>query len=157
LNKPNSFQKFLFLLLKATPFAVFFVSLDVITWAHHCDFKGDLGPVFIGFPFIYRTEIPWVCSMSGQFYLLGFVGNVILTGSLIALINVVRKKLRLQLFSSKWRMISWLFLSLLCLTIFLLNHLSVDWFYAWQADFKGYVEHPSFESIKEWRFLAAND
>ena len=50
--------------------------LDLVTFRHTCDFKGDMGPEFYGLPFIYRTEIPWVNSFSGEFYILGYFGNV---------------------------------------------------------------------------------
>jgi hypothetical protein len=50
--------------------------LDIVTFRHSFDFNGNMGPDFYGFPFIYRTEIPWVNSFNGVFYIFGYFGNV---------------------------------------------------------------------------------
>ncbi len=61
--------------------------LDIVTWRHECgDYGGDNGPVFYGFPFVYRTQIPWVNSFSGDFYIQWFLANLFVYSVFIFLI-----------------------------------------------------------------------
>ena len=55
-----------FLLLLAL--ALFLVTWDVLSLERSCDHP-DGGPELYGLPFVWRTSIPWVNSLSGEFYL----------------------------------------------------------------------------------------
>lgn len=66
------------------------VALGIITdefliFEYTCDYP-EYGPQFYGFPFVQETSTTWVNSMSGEIYLLGFIGNLIFWAIIIGLI-----------------------------------------------------------------------
>ncbi|MCB0785666.1 MAG: hypothetical protein KDC02_15855, partial [Flavobacteriales bacterium] len=63
-----------FLLLLAL--ALFLVSWDVLSLERTCAHP-DGGPELYGLPLVWRTSIPWVNSMSGEFYLGPLVLNTV--------------------------------------------------------------------------------
>jgi hypothetical protein len=70
--KISVFLKVIFLVCVGFGFAF----SDLIVFVYRCDFP-EYGPDFIGFPFIYRSSIPWVNSLSANLYLSGLIGNVL--------------------------------------------------------------------------------
>lgn len=91
-------KNWIFLLLLPLSFPLF----DFISFHRKCNWLGDGGPDYYGFPFVYRTQIPWVNSFSGEFYILGYLGNVFFY---LLLVIVIRKLLRYVLFSDKLKTI----------------------------------------------------
>jgi hypothetical protein len=106
--------------------------LDIITVRYECDYFGDAGPVFYGFPFKYRTALPWINSLSGVFYISGFLYNFlfyfVLIFSSILLLNKLIKKL---IFKKILRIIGYVivFMSLL---LALSKFLVIDWKFEWK-------------------------
>jgi small-conductance mechanosensitive channel len=114
-----------------TLFAFSFPLLDFITLHRKCDWLGDGGPEYYGFPFVYRTGIPWVNSMSGEFYGLGYLGNVLfyllLSVWIIRLLKIAVIHPKLKSFLSKASKAT--IILLVILTIF--SSFIVDWNFQW--------------------------
>lgn len=66
---------------------------EIVTQRLTCDFQGDVGPEFYGFPWAYRTSIPWVNSMSGNLYLWPLIGNTLIHFIAISLVYYSLKRL----------------------------------------------------------------
>lgn len=114
-----------------TLFALYFPLLDFITLHRKCDWLGDYGPEFYGFPFVYRTGIPWVNSMSGEFYGLGYLGNVLFyllfSVLIIRLLKIVLINPKLKNLLSKALKATIILLGIL--TIF--STFVIDWNFKW--------------------------
>ncbi len=110
------------------------VFLELISFRYTCQYE-DGGPDFYGFPFIYRTSNVWVNSLSGEFYVLGCIGNMLFwTVILFALMTGI-KRLKIpihKLTSRVWGV--FLLLFGFCIVYSTLS--IVDWRYQWQHDFK---------------------
>ena len=53
------------------------LTIDFFKFEYICDYP-EIGPTFYGFPFVQETNRTWVNSMSGEIYILGFLGNLLL-------------------------------------------------------------------------------
>tara|TARA_B100001287_G_C22452733_1_gene421356 strand:+ start:150 stop:599 length:450 start_codon:yes stop_codon:yes gene_type:complete len=115
--------------------------LDIITFRHTCDFKGDMGPEFYGLPFIYRTEIPWVNSFNGDFYILGYFGNVLFFGIILAILALVISKLKLNDKAKKVRDTTWIGVSALLIFFAGLFFFVTEWRFNWTtAEMEEYMD-----------------
>lgn len=54
--------------------AVAVASSKIVTFEYVCDYP-ERRPKFYGFPFVQETDSTLVNSMSGDLYILGFLGN----------------------------------------------------------------------------------
>lgn len=114
-----------------TLFALSFPLLDFITFHQKCDWLGDDGPEFYGLPFAYRSQIPLGSSMSGEFYRLGYLGNVLFYFLFALMIfktfNLLNVKPKLKSFISKASKVT--IMLFLILTIF--SSFIIDWNFKW--------------------------
>lgn len=86
--------------------------------------KGEMGPEYFGFPFIYRTDTTWVNSMSGEIYLKGLIGNLIFWIIVIWITSFGINKLK-GAFGKAMRILIIIFGSLVCLVA--LTSMVIDW------------------------------
>ena len=139
-------------ILKFIPLGAAIVTLNIFTWMHICDYKGDIGPKFYGFPLIFRTEVPWLRSLSGRFYLAGFIVDTLIysliIGLLLKIIGVI-KSLRLN---KNAKIVVWIFITIISTLIIIQNHININWKYYWFPVFEGYFKNPSLTCDKKWIF-----
>jgi len=105
--------------------------LDIVTFRHTYDFKGDMGPEFYGLPFIYRTEIPWGSSLSGEFYVLGYFGNVLFCAIVVLIFTLLMMRIKLNLTIKKLWNISWTSTSIVLILFSALFFFITDWRFDW--------------------------
>jgi hypothetical protein len=105
--------------------------LDIVTFRHTCDFNGDMGPEFYGLPFIYRTEIPWVNSLSGDFYLLGYAGNVVFFGVIILIVAAVLKRVEQQGHIKKIWNVGWIGTAMVMILFSSMFFFITEWHFDW--------------------------
>jgi hypothetical protein len=151
----QSMMKLLKNSIRSLPLAAMVVTFDFATWRHVCDYGGDVGPYFYGFPMIYRTEIPWVNSLSGEFYLLGFLVDLLLFAVFSGLLlTVVQKELKMP---KKTSLALWITSWLFAASITILNHTSIEWQYYWRTTSDHYLNHYKKECEKRFLFFGWND
>ncbi len=83
-------------------FGFVWIISNFITFHYVCDYP-EYGPSFYGFPFVQQTNSTWVNSFSGNLYLSGMMGNLIIWSlvfyMLLSLINdVLGRKIKKALF-----------------------------------------------------------
>ena len=105
--------------------------LDIVTLRHSYNFEDDMGPEFYGLPFIYRTEIPWVNSLSGDFYILGYFGNVICFGLVLVIFTLLIKSIKLNEFIKKLWNVSWMGTSIVLILFAALFFFITKWKFEW--------------------------
>lgn len=127
--------------------------LDIITVRYDCDYLGDMGPGFYGFPFKYRTTIPWVNSMSGVFYISGFLSNILFYFTLILLSILILKRKILNLIVRKILRITGYVITLILLLLASLNFLVTDWRFEWQDSYFGNYGGKPLECEKHFEFF----
>jgi hypothetical protein len=116
--------------------------LDIVTIKHTYDFKGDFGPEFYGLPFIYRTEIPWGSSLSGEFYLVGYFGNVFFYSLVVLAITLLLMKLKLNTTIKKLWTMCWFGIASVLIVFAVIFFLITDWRYAWtNSEILHYANH----------------
>jgi hypothetical protein len=106
--------------------------LDFITIRYECDYLGEMGPEYYGFPFIYRTQIPWVNSISGKFYILGYICNVSVIYTLLFLLVKLSEKLSINKRIMKFLKI---ITSLITIILFIFASLFftiIEWNFEWK-------------------------
>jgi len=108
---------------------------DIVTFRFECDFPGGTGPQFYGFPFIYRTEIPWVNSLSGNFYFSGFIGNLIFNFALVFFALKLMKRLKLKSKIKKVFIKLLYSITAILLVIASLKVLIIEWRFEWKDNF----------------------
>ena len=69
-----------------------FNSFEFLTFMKVCEYP-EHGPYFVGFPFIYRTNMTWVNTGSGNYYLLNWLGNIVFWFSVVYLLWIALKKM----------------------------------------------------------------
>lgn len=105
--------------------ALGFITDELLIFEYVCDYP-ELGPKFYGFPFVQETNTSWIFSMSGDVYLIGFLGNLlfwtIIIGGVIFFVAKIKGKLIKRIIGIfGWLIIAWsLFISFVYFT-------SVDW------------------------------
>ncbi|SFT45061.1 hypothetical protein SAMN05216474_0636 [Lishizhenia tianjinensis] len=104
---------------------------DIVTLRHSYDFEDDIGPEFYGLPFIYRTEIPWVNSLSGDFYILGYFGNVIFFSLVLVVFTLLIKSIKLNGFIKKLWNVSWMGTSVFLILFAALFFFITEWRFEW--------------------------
>ncbi|WP_299677619.1 hypothetical protein [uncultured Dokdonia sp.] len=105
--------------------------LDIVTFRHSYDFNGDMGPDFYGLPLIYRTEIPWVNSLSGDFYILGYFGNVFFYSIVLVIFILLIKRIKLNgLFKKLWN-VSWIGASVVLIFFAAIFFIITEWRFEW--------------------------
>jgi len=130
--------------------------LDIITIRYDCDYLGDMGPGFYGFPFKYRTTIPWVNSMSGVFYISGFLSNIVFYFTLTLLSIMLLKKVILNLILRKILRITGYVITITLLLLASLNYMITDWRFEWKDTyFENYGGKP-LECEKHFEFFYLN-
>lgn len=72
--------------------AITITSSKIITFEYVCDYS-EKGPKFYGFPFIQETGSTWVNSMSGEIYVLGFLGNLLFWLAIIGSLFFILSKI----------------------------------------------------------------
>ncbi len=63
------------------------ISSKLIAFEYICEYP-EVGPKFYGFPFVQQTNTSWIFSMSGDIYLVGFLGNLMFWSILICLLSL---------------------------------------------------------------------
>ncbi len=106
--------------------------LDIISVRYDCDYCGDGGPGFYGFPFKYRTTIPWVNSMSGDFYISGFLGNTLFFFVIIFALIILLKRIVKSLKVKKIFKIIGYVLTTILLLLAAMNFFIIDWRFEWK-------------------------
>ncbi len=66
---------------------------DFLVFEYTCNYP-ELGPKFYGFPFVQETNTTWVNSMSGEIYILGFIGNLIIWTLIFGIVFQLLKRIR---------------------------------------------------------------
>ena len=105
--------------------------LDIVTFRHSYDFNDDMGPDFYGLPFIYRTEIPWVNSFNGDFYILGYFGNVFFYSIVLVIFTLIIKRIKLSGLIKKLWNISWIGTSVVLFFFAAMFFLITEWRFEW--------------------------
>ena len=118
--------------------------LDLVTFRHTCDFKGHMGPEFYGLPFIYRTEIPWVNSFSGEFYILGYFGNVFFHCLCLVLLRWILNIFKLSgIIKKTWNVI-WIGTSVMLITYATMFFFITEWRFEWtKSEIMNYADQSS--------------
>lgn len=106
--------------------------LDFITIRYECDYLGDMGPEYYGFPFIYRTQIPWVNSLSGNFYILGYIGNVSVIYGLLFFSVTLFKKFRISLGIMKYLKIVTSIITIILFIFASMFFTLIEWNFKWK-------------------------
>lgn len=105
--------------------------LDIVTFRHSYDFNGDMGPDFYGLPFIYRTEIPWVNSLNGDFYILGYFGNVLFFSLVLVIFTLIITRIQLNgLIKKLWEFI-WMSTSVVMILFAAMFFFIIEWRFEW--------------------------
>lgn len=127
--------------------------LDIITVRFDCDYLGDTGPGFYGFPFKYRTSIPWVNTMSGVFYISGFLCNILFYCILILSSILTLKRIIASLIVRKVLRITGYVIAFILLPLAILNFMFTDWKFEWKDTYyKNYGGKP-LECEKHFEFF----
>ncbi|WGD34754.1 hypothetical protein [Olleya sp. YS] len=90
-------------------------------------------PDFYGFPFVQNTDRSWVFSMSGKFFISGFIGNVIFWGLLFYVIIRLLNLLKHRVFIIVRRVIL-ITLCLFSLWVIYFELTLFDWRLQWNHD-----------------------
>jgi hypothetical protein len=78
----------------------------MLTFEYVCDYP-ELGPRFYGFPFIQETNSSWVFSMSGDIYILGFIGNFIFWALFFFGLTLFLKKVKNRFLNILIKILGW--------------------------------------------------
>ena len=102
-----------------------FITDEYLIFEYVCDYP-EGGPKFYGFPFVQETDATWVNSMSGEIYLLGFLGNLIFWALIIRGIVFIASKLKRKIIKRVIGIFAWLIFTW-SLFISFVNFNAVDW------------------------------
>lgn len=98
---------------------------DYLIFEYACDYP-EHGPKFYGFPFAQETNSTWVFSMSGEIYLLGFLGNLIFWTVIITGLVFLVSKLNGRLVKKITKLLGWLIIAW-SLFISFVYFAAIDW------------------------------
>lgn len=126
--------------------------IDIISIRYSC-FHNEMGPELYGFPFIYRTQIPWVNSFEGNLYLLGYLGNALFYLLIIKLIELSLNKINENIIRNKYFKISTIIVFILTIVF---SSLPV-FIYEWECELTTkkileYADQP-LNCEKQWIFF----
>lgn len=118
-----------------------FICDEMLTFEYVCDYP-ELGPRFYGFPFIQETNSSWVFSMSGDIYILGFIGNFIFWALLFFGVTLFFKNLKNRFLNILIKIVGWTVVTWSVFVAFLYFG-AIDWRFEFTHDnFKmNYYEH----------------
>ena len=108
------------------------VCSDTIYFEYECN-ADERWPRFLGFPFVQSTDTTWVFSMSGELFLFGFLGNIIVWAALLVVIFYFLTKLKFK----RSKIIGTILLSIvlvISMFIFIVYFSVVDWRLKWHHD-----------------------
>ena len=113
-----------------------FVMTDLITLVRVEACPDEQLPALIGFPFVHRTSVPWVNSMSGVLYMKGLLLNVIIIAITFASLGrMLHTILPGRWFQSRMRVVLEWSTILGCILIIALFSLGVEWDLQWSSGF----------------------
>lgn len=125
---------------------------DIISIRYNC-FHEEMGPTLYGFPFIYRTEIPWVNSFEGNLYILGFIGNVLFYFLIINLIIIGLKRINEKIISNRIIKIGSIIFSMPIIFVGVFNIFIYEWeLYFTTEEILKYADEP-LNCMKELIFF----
>ena len=113
-----------------------FVLTDLITMVRVEACPDEQLPSLIGWPFVHRTSVPWVNSMSGVLYLKGLLLNVLVLAVAFACIGRVLRRILPAgwLHSPSLVVLEWSVV-VGCLFVCILIFTSLEWHIQWSPDF----------------------
>jgi hypothetical protein len=102
-----------------------FISDEMLTFEYICDYP-EMGPRFYGFPFIQETNASWIFSMSGDIYLIGFTGNLVLWAIIFFGVTLFLKKIKNKFLNKFFMIFGW---CIVVLSVFItfINFAAIDW------------------------------
>lgn len=121
----HSIKKYLFLVI----LAIVFTSSNIVTFEYLCDYP-ERGPKFYGFPSVQQADTSWVNSMSGEIYVLGFLGNLLFWMAIVGSAFFMLSKVKQVLTKAIINVLVCLFF-VLSMYFSLLNFTMVDWNLKW--------------------------
>ncbi|WP_298489013.1 hypothetical protein [uncultured Maribacter sp.] len=98
---------------------------EFFTFKYVCDYP-EHGPEFYGFPFVQETNTSWIFSMSGEIYLFGFLGNLVLWTLFIFILVVCLHKIKGKLAQKIIPVFGWLIMAWSILVSFVYFG-AIDW------------------------------
>ncbi|MEL6811329.1 MAG: hypothetical protein AAFP76_08355 [Bacteroidota bacterium] len=112
--------------------ALAITSNDLLIYEYVCQFP-EHGPSFYGFPFVKSTNTSWVFSMSGDLYVLGFIGNVLFWGVLLYIPIHLMGLIKIKRVRNIFMVLGWILFSLGCISTSL-GLTVIDWRLEWHHD-----------------------
>jgi len=98
---------------------------EYFTFQYVCDYP-EHGPEFYGFPFVQETSTSWIFSLSGEIYLIGFFGNLVLCTLLIFILVLCLSKIKGKLAQKIILVFGWLIIAWSILVSFVYFG-AIDW------------------------------
>ena len=129
-----------------------FTILNFVRFEYSCK-TDELWPKFYGFPFVQWTDTTWVNSMSGDFFLKGFLCNVLFWFAFFYLVIHLLNSIQHKIFKKIINTII-IFLCLFSLIIIYFEFTVFDWRFNWDHNnFKLDYYQEELDCVRTFHFF----